>query len=106
MSCSGNRQTHNDAGLFNHGILAIHAILVEKYGDTKGVRGSGAAEAACSRLQCGDYGDIIEKASVLMESLLITHPFLDGNKRTTFAACDVLLRINGRRFFAAGSLML
>jgi death-on-curing protein len=32
----------------------------------------------------------------LLESLLINHPFLDGNKRVAFAACDVFLRLNGR----------
>ena len=30
-----------------------------------------------------------------MESILINHPFVDGNKRTAFASCDVFLRING-----------
>jgi death on curing protein len=32
-----------------------------------------------------------------MESLAINHPFVDGNKRTAFAATDVFLRINGWR---------
>lgn len=30
-----------------------------------------------------------------MESLLINHPFVDGNKRTAFIAADVFLCING-----------
>ncbi len=30
-----------------------------------------------------------------MESVVINHPFLDGNKRIAFAATDVFLRING-----------
>jgi len=36
----------------------------------------------------------------LLESLLINHPFVDGNKRTAFAACDVFLRSNGLRITA------
>jgi death-on-curing protein len=28
---------------------------------------------------------------------LINHPFIDGNKRTAFAAADVFLRLNGQR---------
>jgi len=35
-----------------------------------------------------------------LESLLINHPFVDGNKRVAFAACDVFLRINGWRLEA------
>ncbi len=32
-----------------------------------------------------------------MESLAMSHPFVDGNKRIAFAAADVFLRINGWR---------
>ena len=35
-----------------------------------------------------------------MESLLLNHPFMDGNKRTAFAACSVFLRINGQHIKA------
>jgi death-on-curing protein len=55
----------------------------------------GAVEAAAFRPQCGYYEDVIEEAAALLESLLVNHPFVDGNKRTAFAACDVFLRING-----------
>jgi death-on-curing protein len=30
-----------------------------------------------------------------MKSLLINHPFVDGNKRMAFFATDVFLRLNG-----------
>jgi len=30
-----------------------------------------------------------------MESLANNHPFLDGNKRTSFAVTDTFLRLNG-----------
>ena len=36
-------------------------------------------------------------AAALFESLLINHPFLDGNKRVAFFATDVFLRLNGWR---------
>lgn len=32
-----------------------------------------------------------------MESLAVTHPFVDGNQRMALAAADVFLRINGWR---------
>lgn len=31
----------------------------------------------------------------MMESLLKTHPFVDGNKRVAFFFADVFLRLNG-----------
>ena len=37
------------------------------------------------------------EAAALFESLAVNHPFVDGNKRVAFAACDVFLRINGWR---------
>ena len=32
---------------------------------------------------------------LLFESLLMNHPFVDGNKRVAFFATDVFLRLNG-----------
>jgi len=36
-------------------------------------------------------------ATALFESLLMNHPFVDGNKRVAFFATDVFLRLNGWR---------
>ena len=38
---------------------------------------------------------IHEKAATIICKIDKLHPFLDGNKRTGFAACDVFLRMNG-----------
>lgn len=76
-------------------VLAIHELLVERYGGAGGVRDLGAVEAALFRPQSGYYADIIEEAAALTESLLINHPFVDGNKRVAFAVCYVFLEING-----------
>ena len=76
-------------------VLALHHALIERYGGARGIRDMGAVEAAVFRPQCGYYADIIEEAAALLESLLINHPFVDGNKRVAFAACDVFLRMNG-----------
>lgn len=35
--------------------------------------------------------------TALFESLLMNHPFVDGNKRVAFFATDVFLRLNGWR---------
>lgn len=76
-------------------VLALHHTLIQRYGGAHGIRDMGAVEAAVFRPQCGYYADIVEEAAALLESLLINHPFIDGNKRVAFAACDVFLRING-----------
>ena len=78
-------------------VLALHAILVKRYGGASGVRDPGAIEAALFRPQTGYYRDIVAEAAALMESLAINHPFVDGNKRIAFAAADVFLRVNGWR---------
>ncbi len=75
--------------------LAIHTILIRKYGGSDGVRDMGALESALYRPQTGYYLDIIEESAALLESLAINHPFIDGNKRVAFAVVDAFLRING-----------
>lgn len=81
-------------------VLGLHAVLLQRYGGAEGIRDMGAVESAVFRPQCGYYADLIEEACALLESLLINHPFVDGNKRTAFAACDVFLRINGMSIHA------
>lgn len=78
-------------------VLAIHSILIQRYGGTNGTRDHGALESALFRLQSGYYVDIVTEAAALMESLAINHPFVDGNKRVAFAATDIFLRMNGYR---------
>jgi len=81
-------------------VLGIHAVLLRKYGGADGIRDMGALESAVFRPQSGYYEDIEQEACALLESLLINHPFVDGNKRTAFAACDIFLRINGAKIQA------
>src|SRR5216683_7640346 len=78
-------------------VLAMHDDLIERYGGTQGVRDQGLLEAALFRPQTGYYADLIEEAAALWESLSQNHPFIDGNKRTAFAATYTFLCINGAR---------
>ena len=50
--------------------------------------------------QTGYYAGLIEQASALWESLAQNPPFIDGNKRTAFAAAYTFLAINGARLTA------
>ena len=81
-------------------VLSIHAVLLQRYGGAAGIRDMGGLESAVFRPQSGYYQDIVEEACALLESLLVNHPFVDGNKRTAFAACSVFLHINGCRVTA------
>jgi death-on-curing protein len=78
-------------------VLAMHADQIARYGGSHGVRDHGLLEAALYRPQTGHYADLIEEAAALWESLSQNHPFIDGNKRTAFAAAYTFLAINGAR---------
>jgi death-on-curing protein len=76
-------------------IEAIHEEQIQAYGGSSGIRDKGLVEAAVFRPQTGYYEDIIEEAAALWESLSQNHPFIDGNKRTAYAAMHVFLGLNG-----------
>jgi death-on-curing protein len=76
-------------------VLAIHERLIEHFGGPPGVRDLGLLESALFRPRTGYYKDMAEMATALFESLIMNHPFVDGNKRVAFFATDVFLRLNG-----------
>ena len=76
-------------------VLAIHERLIVVFGGREGVRDRGLLESALHRPQTGYYADLAEMATALFESLIINHPFVDGNKHVAFFATDVFLRLNG-----------
>ena len=76
-------------------VLEIHQVLLERFGGPEGVRDHGLLESALYRPQTGYYRDLAEMAAALFESLIMNHPFVDGNKRVAFFATDVFLRLNG-----------
>lgn len=81
-------------------VLAMHEDQIERYGGSHGVRDAGLLESALYRPQTGYYADLIEEAAALWESLAQNHPFIDGNKRTAFAATYTFLAINGAQLMA------
>jgi death-on-curing protein len=86
-------------------ILAIHNSSIEVFGGSKGIRDLGMLESAIARPFQTFGGENLyptpaEKAAALCESLIINHPFVDGNKRTGFAAMVALLMEYGLAFSA------
>jgi death-on-curing protein len=76
-------------------VLAMHERLIERFGGATGIRDRGLLESALYRPQSGYYEHLEEMTAALFESLLLNHPFVDGNKRVAFFASDVFLRLNG-----------
>ncbi len=80
--------------------LYLHDEQLRLYGGAAGVRDLGLILSALLRPQTGYYGDLIEEAAALWESLAMNHGFVDGNKRVAFACLDVFLGMNGLRLIA------
>ena len=77
----------------------IHNILIDKFGGSKGIRDIGLLESALARpfatFDKNDlYPDPIDKASAILESIVINHPFIDGNKRTAYTLMRLILLEN------------
>lgn len=79
-------------------VLEIHKKLIERFGGKSGVRDLGLLESALYRPKTGYYNDLTEMAAALFESLIMNHPFIDGNKRVAFFSTDVFLRLNDYKF--------
>ncbi len=82
-------------------VLEIHRVLLQRFGGPEGVRDPGLLESALYRPRTGYYADLAEMAAALFESLIMNHPFVDGNKRVAFFATDVFLRLNGYKLEVA-----
>ncbi len=80
--------------------LYLHEEQLRLYGGAVGVRDRGLILSALLRPQTGYYGDLIEEAAALWESLVMNHGFVDGNKRVAFASLLVFLGMNGLRLTA------
>jgi death on curing protein len=76
-------------------IIYIHEELINEFGGSHGIRDRNSLEAAVIRPQDGYYKSIHNEAAALMESLAMNHSFIDGNKRISFFAADIFLRMNG-----------
>ena len=80
--------------------LALYHRIMDQSGGTRGIRDLGAVESALAQPQMTYggfelYPTIVEKAAALGFSLIMNHPFVDGNKRAGHAAMEVFLVLNG-----------
>ena len=81
-------------------VLLIHTEVVKIHGGANGLRDEGGLESAIVRpFQTfgGEdlYPTVFEKAAAIGESIIMNHPFIDGNKRTGYVLMETILRIEG-----------
>ena len=68
-------------------VLRIHARSIEQFGGDPAIRDLGLLESAVAQPRAGFggkdlYPELADKAAALAFSLVMNHPFADGNKRT------------------------
>jgi len=81
-------------------VVALQQRIVAATGGAAGIRDLGALESAVAQPRASFGGEdlypgVIEKAAALGFSLVMGHPFVDGNKRTGHAAMETFLVLNG-----------
>jgi death-on-curing protein len=81
-------------------VVALQRRLIAASGGASGIRDLGVLESAVAQPRASFGGDdlypgLIEKTVALGFSLVMGHPFLDGNKRTGHAAMETFLVLNG-----------
>ena len=81
-------------------VLDLYWQVMEQSGGAVGIRDLNALESAVAqpRMTFGGeelYPTVVGKASALGFSLVMNHPFVDGNKRIGHAAMETFLVLNG-----------
>ena len=81
-------------------LIELHRRLIEDTGGAEGLRDLHGLESAIAqpRASFGGkelYPTLAEKAAAICYSLVLNHPFFDGNKRVGHAAMETFLLLNG-----------
>ena len=80
-------------------VILVHELQIERFGGDFGLRDFSLLESAVLRPQAGFggkdlYPSVFDKAAALMHSLILNHPFVDGNKRIGAASALIFLEHN------------
>ncbi len=81
-------------------VLTAHDRQLADHGGPSGIRDDGLLESALARPEnLMAYGDpdVADLAAAYAFGLAKNHPFIDGNKRASLAACTTFLLMNGYR---------
>jgi death-on-curing protein len=83
--------------------LALHDEQLAEHGGAQGLRDDNLLESALAKPRnLFAYGepDFFELAASYAAGLVRNHPFVDGNKRTSFVLAALFLTLNGFEFSA------
>ena len=78
-------------------VILIHDKIIESFSKEKGKMNMGNLESTLQRVEGYNEGigdALFWKATILLERIIIGHPFIDGNKRTAYEATKLFLQIN------------
>lgn len=83
-----------------------HNDLIDQFGGSKGIRDIAGLEAALARpYMTFDQQDLYptaeDKAAAIFESLIINHPFIDGNKRIAYLLLRLTMRTGSKTMVAS-----
>ena len=81
-------------------VIDLQRRIIEMAGGAHGIRDENTLDSAVAqpRMAFGGqdlYATIVEKAAAIAFSLVMNHPFVDGNKRIGHAAMEGFLVLNG-----------
>jgi death-on-curing protein len=82
-------------------VLALTDWFLQRFGYASPILrsdGEGLLESAVHRAQTAAFyggADLIAQAAALCNGIALNHPFIDGNKRSAWAACVTFLWLNG-----------
>jgi death-on-curing protein len=80
-------------------VIALHEIVMESTAFAPApLRDEGSLEAAITRPRMAAYyeeADLVRQAALLAVGISQAQAFLDGNKRTAYAAAESFLLLNG-----------
>ncbi|AMR32065.1 hypothetical protein A0256_11855 [Mucilaginibacter sp. PAMC 26640] len=87
-------------------VEVYHNNLIDQFGGSKGIRDIAGLEAALARPfmtfdQQDLYPTAADKAAAIFESLIINHPFVDGNKRIAYLLLRLTLRLENLTMIAS-----
>lgn len=85
--------------LLKPALLAVHKMMISRFGGSEGVRDEGLLDSALARpanLHHYEDGAALPRlAASYAAGIIQNHPFVDGNKRTGFIAAYMFLDLNG-----------
>jgi death-on-curing protein len=88
-------------------LVLIHELVINETGGVHGIINPAALESALLRPFSSyegkeHYPDMWSKTAAFIHTLIVFHPFTDGNKRTAFVAAEVILKLNGSSIKPSG----